>query len=246
MTWYAALDDSKSVREVVIDEPQPLPVASEFGMVMLGAKYQMLRANIWVTGFFRLEDRPGPYLLLRADGHVARLKGQPLRVGFCFYRMKAGGLIAVFVDFPTLKIRGAPSAPYVLFEMIRGIDLEDERQRIHDAINRPQLHICFAEGDGPGEDLPGGGWSGNAINAMCDVRIDLEPDCRDALNREWSSLLEYHASLSSGARDFQASIRQMQAENPLTHNPIVDRNTTQSSPSKARSASDPKWWKLWK
>ena len=165
--------------------------------------------------------------------------------------MKAGGLIAVFVDFPKLKVAGAPSAPYVLFEMIRGIDLEDERQRFNDAINRSQLHICFAEGDGPGEDLPGGGWSGGSIDAAYDVLIDLDPRCRKALNREWTSLLEYHSSMSSRRRDFQGSIQQMQSENPLTHNPIVGRAQASEVRAPATAfagsgASERKWWQFWR
>lgn len=252
MNWYAAEDKAKSVREVVVEVPQPRPVDSKFGMLMLGSKYHMLRANVWVTGFFRLESDPGPYLMLRADGQASRLKNQPFRVAFCFYRMKAGGLVAVFVDFPKLKIAGAPSAPYVLFEMIRGIDMEDERQRISDAINRSQLHMCFAEGDGPGQDLPGGGWSGGSINASYDVLADIAPECREALNREWKLLLDYHGSISAGRRDFQASIQQMQSENPLTHNPVVDRNkataagTSPSSTSPPSKASDKKWWQVWR
>ena len=121
------------MREVVVEVPSPRPVDSKFGMLMLGTKYHMLRANISVTGFFPLESDPGPYLMLRADGHAGRLKNQLFRVAFCFYRMKAGGLVAVFVDFPKLKIAGAPSALYVLSNMIRSIDTEDERQRISDA-----------------------------------------------------------------------------------------------------------------
>lgn len=251
MNWYAAEDKTKSVREIVIEVTDPRPVDSRFGMLILGAKYHLLRANVWVTGFFRLESDPGPYLMLRADGHAGRLKSQPFRVAFCFYRMKAGGLVAVFVDFPSLKIPGAPSAPYVLFEMIRGIDMEDERQRINDAINRPQLHMCFAEGDGPGEDLPGGGWSGGAINASYDVLADIEPECREALNREWKSLIQFHGSSSDGRRDFQASVRQMQAENPLTHNPVVDRPKASVTGAGAGSSGTlgtghKSWWQIWK
>lgn len=251
MNWYAAEDKAKSVREVVVEVPQPRPVDSKFGTLMLGTKYHMLRANAWVTGFFRLESDPGPYLMLRADGHADRLKNQPFRVAFCFYRMKAGGLVAVFVDFPKLKIAGAPSAPYVLFEMIRGIDMEDERQRIGDAINRPQLHMCFAEGDGPGQDLPGGGWSGGSINASYDVLAYIDAECREALNREWKALLDYHKSISGGRRDFQASIQQMRSENPLTHNPVVDRSKASSAVGGAAAPSpagttDRKWWQIWK
>ena len=193
-------------------------------------------ASFWAIGLFRLERDPGPHLLLRADGHTTRFRAhtndrwyQPFRVAFCFYRMKAGGLFALFVDFPKLRILKAPSAPYVLFETIRGIDLDDERQRIHDAIDLPRLRMCFAEGEGPGEGHGSGLWASDAIDALYDVPIDLDHPCREALNREWESLLEYHHTLSNGRRDFAASVRQMQSENPLTHNPIIDRARAQEA-----------------
>ena len=222
-SWYAAEDRRKSVREVVVEVTQPRPVESKFGVLMLGETYRTLMASFWAVGLFRLERDPGPHLLLRADGHTTRFRDQPFRVGFCFYRMKAGGLFALFVDFPKLQIPTSPSAPYVLFETIRGIDLDDQRQRIRDAIALPRLRMCFAEGEGPGEDLGSGMWTSDAIDALYDVPIDLDQPCREALAREWASLLEYHHTLSSGRRDFAASVRQMQAENPLTHNPIIDR-----------------------
>ncbi|KPA13116.1 hypothetical protein MHK_006675 [Candidatus Magnetomorum sp. HK-1] len=253
MNYYTAEDKYKSVREVVLDVTNPSPVDSKFGMMMLGSNYHMLRSNVWVTGFFRLDSDPGPYLMLRADGgYCDKLKNQPFRVAHCFYRMKQGGLFAIFIDFPKLKLSGIPSGDYVLFEMIRGIDMDDEKERISDAINRSNLHICFAEGDGPGEEF-GGMWSGGSINAEYDVIVELSQECRNELNKEWESLFEYHRSLSAGRRDFNDSIQQMQAENPLTHNPIVDRNkgaepsgekiTATSSTLSTKSKS---WWQFWK
>ena len=249
MDYYTAEDKSKSVREVVLDVTNPRPVDSKFGMMILGDKYHMLRSNVWVTGFFRMDCDPGPYLMLRADGYCDRLKDQPFRVAHCFYRMREGGLFAIFVDFPTLKLSGIPSGDFVLFEMIRGIDMDDEKERISDAINRSNLHICFAEGDGPGEEY-GGIWSGGSINAEYDVIVEMSQECRNELNKEWRSLLKYHGSLSSSRRDFNGNIQQMQAENPLTHNTIIDRGKgTQASGQTnliAKTPSTKSWWQFWK
>ncbi len=220
MNWYQGEDKPKSVSEVVFDVTDPTPVEAKFGMMVLGGKYHMLRSNVWVAGYFRMDNDPGPYVLLRADGYTDKLKNQPFRAAHCFYRMNAGGLFAIFIDFPKLKSSGVPSSPFVLFEMIRGIDMEDERARIFDAINRSNLHICFAEGDGPRKEF-NGMWSGGSINAAYDVIVEIDEDCRNELNKEWESLLDYHRSLSSGVRDFNASIQQMQSENPLSRNPIV-------------------------
>ncbi|MCD4780786.1 MAG: hypothetical protein K8S27_09610 [Candidatus Omnitrophica bacterium] len=223
MDWYHEEDKLKSVREVVVEIINPRPINPKFGMMMLGEKYHLLRSNTWIAGYFRMDGDPGPYFLLRADGYAARLKGQALRVAHCFYRMHAGGLYAIFIDFPNLKLSGVPSEPFVLFEMIRGIDMEDERQRIFDGINRPKLHICFAEGDGPGEDFGGGMWSGGPIDAQYDVVVDIGEECRNMLEEEWNALLMFHRSLSGSVRDFNASLQQMQMENPLSRNPIIER-----------------------
>lgn len=81
--------------------------------------------------------------------------------------------------------------------------------------------MCFAEGDGTVEEHSLG-WSANSVNARYDVVVNLDSKARESLVHEWQSLLDYHQSLPTTRRDFQASNRQMQAENPLTHNPIID------------------------
>jgi hypothetical protein len=85
--------------------------------------------------------------------------------------------------------------------MRSGVDIEEDRLRVQDALNRPQLHICFAQGEGTGKELPSGAWSGGPINASYDVLVDMDAECRRALNREWNSLLEHHASAPGGRPD---------------------------------------------
>jgi len=223
LTWYTAEDLEKNVSQVVLEANEPRPVSSKFGVLKLDAAYQTLMTNFWSTGFFRLDGDPGPYLLVRADGRTTALKGQPFRVAFSFYRLAAGGLIGVFVDFPKPRRPDGTAPPHALFETIRGIDLDDERQRIGDAINGTKLHMCFGEGEGPAEGLASGLWTDHHIDALYDVLVDLDGPCRDALKRAWTSLLDYHDTLPAESRDFQASVRQMQSENPLSRSPVLDR-----------------------
>lgn len=231
-TWYECEDIMKSVRQVVVTCDLPKPVASKFGTLFLVDKYEHLRESYWTTGFFRLDSDPGPYLLLKANSETATLKSARIRIAFCFYRMQAGGLISVFVDFPDLKIEGNPYDPFVLFEMTRGLDGEDERDRITDAISKRQLHICVAEGAGGG------------IEAQYDLVLDIDHDCQDVLYREWNSLLVYHDMNLN--RDFQASVAQMQSENPLSENPILDQQASKTPiPVEAVSSSKP-WWAFWR
>jgi len=213
MSWYLSENRRKSVRQVVISIEDQQPVNSKFETLWLMGKYDHLRQSRWTTGFFRLDGDPGPYLLVKANDYVTRLKGNPFRVAYCFYRMKAGGLISVFVDFPSIDIPENPYDPFVLFEMTRGLDVEDECQRISDGISGQELHMCFAEAAGDG------------IEAFYDIVVDVADDCREALDAEWKGLLQYHQSVPATRRDFQTSIAQMQQENPLSENPILQKIT---------------------
>jgi hypothetical protein len=237
MNWYAAEDKQKSVRQIVICAESPQPVDSKFGLIgLVGMKYEPLRESFWTTGFFRLDGDPGPYLLVKARDNTDRLKAKPFRIAYCFYRMKAGGLISLFVDFPSIKIPGNPYDPFVLFEMTRGLDVDDECKRIADGMSKQPLHLCFGEGAGAG------------IQASYDVLIEVPSDCQKALASEWKELLNFHHSVTGGRRDFNASVAQMQQENPLSENPILEAprgQTTQSHNAKSSSQEKP-WWGFWK
>lgn len=225
---------------MVIEIPPGQEAKSKFGMLFFGAKYLHLMTAPWTTGFFRLDGDPGPYLMVRGDKAVSKLRGSPIRVAFSFYRMKAGGLCAIFVDADCPEVREKLTYPHVLFEMMYGLDTAEAKGQIQDAISRDSLHLCFAEGDGPGE-MSGGIYSGSAINAEYDIVVPLPPDCRAALKQEWENLLKYHGSIPAGRKDFQQSGQQMQSENPQTENPILSRS---SQPS--RDSSLKKWWQVWK
>jgi len=236
MNWYQTQDATKSVRQVVLEIPPGLEAKSTFGMLFFGAKYLHLMTTPWTAGFFRLDGDPGPYILVRGDKAVTKFRGSPVRVAFSFYRMKAGGLCAIFVDVDCPEVRAKLNYPHVLFEMMYGLDTAEAKCLIQDAFSRDKLHLCFAEGDGPGE-MSGGIYSGSAINAQYDIVIPLPVDCRAALKQEWENLLAYHASIPANRRDFQRSGQQMQLENPQTENPIVSRSVNKT-PLPASPAAD--------
>ena len=246
MTWYYGEDAPKSVTQVVFEVSNPQPIEPKFPELILGSKYHWLRTNEWVAGFFRMEGEKAPYLLLRADRHTQLLRGHLFRVAFCFYKLKRGGAFALFLDYPRLKMVDIPSGPFVLFEMIKGLDPEDEPDRIYDAIQRPDLHICFVEGSGSGQEFDGI-WTGTPIRSQYDIRVDIQGCCRQKLNEEWASLLNHHNSLvASGMADFDQTVDQLHAENPLSRNPIIENP---GSGSKGVSESNPKnpktRWKFW-
>ena len=224
VSWYRTESAAKSVRQVVIEIPPGLDMNSKFGMILLGVIYRDLMMNTWGLGFFRLDSDRGPFLMVRGDRVVNELRNCPMKVAFCFYRMKAGGLVAVYAYADCPAVAQRLTDRIVLFEMVYGCDQNDTRQLILDAISRDALHICFAEGDGPGK-MSGGAFISSAIRAQYDVVIPLPPECRAALKEELAALLNYHSSLLANLRDFQRSGQQMWAENPQGVDPILPRSS---------------------
>lgn len=227
MNWYQAESIKKSLRQVVIEIPSGLEKESEFGMLFLAGKYLALMMNVWGAGFFRLDNAPGPYLMIRGDKVVNKLRGSPMKAAFSFYRMKAGGLVTVYLYADCPAVAQQLQYPIVLFEMAYGCDQYDTKSLVHDAISRDTLHICFAEGDGPGE-MSGGIFSGSSINAQYDIVVPLPADCRAILKQELEAIFNYHSSIPSSRRDFEQSSQQMWAENPQTDNPILPRQSADS------------------
>lgn len=246
MNWYQAESTTKSVRQVVVEIPPGHETDSKFGMMFFGSKYLLLMRSTWIAGFFRMDGDPGPYMMVRGDNAAGKLRGSPLRVAFSFYRMRAGGLTAIFVEADSPTVRQRINTPQVLFECFYGLDQDDTKSLIRDAFSKETLHLCFAEGDGPGE-MSGGIYSGGAINAQHDVVASLPAECRAALKQEWDSLLSYHTSVPAGRRSYEDSARQMQAENPVTESTILPRSVGSATSATASSSSaSKKWWEVWK
>lgn len=221
MKWYQGEDKPKSVTQVVIDINALQPLESDFETLLLAGKYNVIKERIWTAGYFRLDSKPGPFLIIKADGYLDQLKNQRLRLSHCFYKFKNGGLYVLFIDFPELRIPGNPYDPFVLFEMSRGIDEEDERQRIEDALSLSELRICFAEAHAEG--------IMHGMRGEFDVVVKLDEDCRTALRNEWNSMLEHHKKTSTSWSDFDIVTKQWMSENPVSRNPIIEAPKTKTN-----------------
>jgi hypothetical protein len=101
-------------------------------------------------------------------------------------------------------------------------------------------------------------WSGGPITAQFDVVVDISEDCRAKAKAEWEALWEYHKNLSDKTRNFQASVKQLHAENPISINPIIEplsggmlrsspsgKGKSPSSIDQPAAKSDKQWWKFW-
>jgi len=272
MKWYRAESTQKHATQIVLcgstAEEQP---KSRFGILLLSQKFMPLLSNEWATGFFYLDSDPGPFLMVRADSVASHLRGSPVTAAFSFYRMRAGGLVTMFVHVDCPPIAQRLTHGVVLFEIAYGLDAENKgnKEMIERAIERDSLHICFAEGSGTGERMPGGGFSSSGINAQYDVILPMPPDCRLALKKEYQAILSYHASVPAHTRSYNGSVQQMWAENPQGMSPILtapasgtcdvgaSAKTTTLAPPIAKTAAtaprppekkttEKKWWEFWK
>jgi hypothetical protein len=243
MNWYRAESVQKNVTQVVLQAAHEQEVAPKFGTLLLTQKFMPLLTNTWATGFFYLDSDPGPFLMVRGDKVASRLKGSPVTAAICFYRMKAGGLVTMYVHVDCPEIAQRLTHPIVLFEIAYGLDDQNSEMKkiIERAIGNESLRICFTEGDGPGEMLPSGGFSSSGIRSQFDVVIPLSADCGAALKKEYQAILSYHANVPASRRDYNASVQQMWAENPQGSNPILSRpvSTTSETAKKKQSTVSP-------
>lgn len=253
MNWYRAESGQKNVTQVVLQARHEEEETPKFGTLLLSGKFMLLQTNTWATGFFYLDSDPGPFLMVRGDNVAAKLSGSPVTAAICFYRMKAGGLVTMYVHVDCPEIANRLTHSIVLFEIAYGLDDQNSEMKktIERAFGNESLRICFTEGDGAGEMLPNGGFSSSGIRSQFDVVIPLSAECRAALKKEYQAILGYHASVPSSIRNYNGSVQQMWAENPQGSNPILPRpvsSTTSKSTTKSTLSpqEQKQWWQFWK
>jgi hypothetical protein len=237
MSWYLAKDDRRKTRQVVIELPAGGAQDSKFGSLGLAAKYENLTRQPWCAGYFRTDAEKGPFLLVRADGHVAHLRDSPLRVAFSFYHEPAGGLFGVFVAAESPELRRASQTGHAVFECIYGLDYQDTVERIQDALARDVVHLCFADAStnlSVSSMQPDGTFKEMTPPACRFDRVYPMPDdCRQALVQQLRELMGYHSSLPPSRRDYQGSMEQMSADFPPSEHPVLGRShATGTSPSR--------------
>jgi hypothetical protein len=192
--WYLAEDKSRSLRQVVLISDPERKTASRFSprtLTFPRVYLDLFNASPLATGFFRLDRYPGPYLLIRTDGTAGDRElvdsiGQ-FRVAFTFIHLPTSGLVAIFVSSAFLQIISQKG----FLEQIYGLDDENTRALISDAINKDALQAVLA-GDS--------GWK-------YDIEIPFDSGCKQVLADEWEAILSHHRKIS--APDFEAAGRRL-------------------------------------
>lgn len=181
----------------------------------------------WCAGYFRIDSDQGPFLLVRGDWHVAKLRTRPLKAAFSFYRQPAGALFGIFVEAECPELSQASPTGHAVFECIYGMDFQETVERARQALARDAIHLCFADA---ATNLnvewmqPDGTF--RKMSAPC-CRFEricpVDEDCRQILMREYQQLLAYHEGVSPRTRNYQRSIRELSADFPPSAYPILER-----------------------
>lgn len=245
--WYQTKEDRRRVRQIVIELPSGGSRDSEFADLGLSNNYRRIMTHNWVAGFFRTHAKRGPYVLVRADGHVQELRDCPLRVAFTFYRGPSAGLFAIEVAADSVpELQRASSTGHAVFECIYGLDDSDTVERIRDAVSKDVVHICFAEKStamfSKAMDVSHDLIVGSPLCCRFDRVLQVPNDCRQALCQQLRELLDYH---KRSRRDYQQAMKEFSAEFPEREHPILVRSETLKSQSQQKT-HEKKWWEIWK
>lgn len=228
--WYYAEDKGKQMTQVVVRIPVGRAQQSEFGTLMLSMQKYPIVMETWCTTFFRLDNRPGPYLLIRADEFASDLKTSPLAVGLSFFKFDSGGLFVILVRVQNdglmarLKTR-IPNLELPAVEGMLGLDDADQVKRIQDAFQRDELHLVVASNEGGGMEgvdfSTGRSRRSSLPQAECDIKVEIPADIRQILQEQLRSLLSHHDSVPKYRRSWNAIQERYGNVMPLSMEPIL-------------------------
>jgi hypothetical protein len=216
LSWYLAQDPKKRVRQVVLCLPPKALSPSQFQVLMLGQKYGTLLTSDWTTGFFRLDGKPGPFLMIRARNEYGLASQHPTRLAFSFYKMRTAGIAALFWDCPNAvgkwqygHVEGASTTDQPM-----GLEI------LRDAMNKQNLTITFAvhsnrmTGDFGGQQV-------SIPEAVGDWEIELPEAFRKQVLQEIEDIQKYHKTLNQVSS--KEAMNQMWADNPVERTAILPR-----------------------
>ncbi len=228
ISWFRAEDASIGLRQWVIRVPPGLARASEFATLMLSHnRYPNLWESTWSTGFFGLDGKPGPFLLIRADHFAANFRQSEFSVALSFFRFPAGGLFAVYVRLadssimPRLRER-VPDLQLPVMEGATGLDGQKDVDQIAAGLGAEQMHLVVAGNSAQRVvhmDLAAGQrLECAAAEAAFDVIVPMSSELRSMLQQEWSATLSYHRQ---SPRSWNRILAQYYDAMPLTRDPIL-------------------------
>lgn len=210
--WYLARGPAMGLRQVVLHGDPARKVDSRFETFIFGSAYSDLVVHPICTGFFRLDGDPGPFLMIRTDGArddgyeaVEEMAKHPFRVAFSFAHLRESGVLSILVCSSFLSIYSQRG----FLEMHYGLDLENTRNLISDALKREDVYVVLARGGG----------SSTLPKARYDLVIPIDAACKRALAEEWAALLAHHKGIARP--EFQGGVTRLYQAFPGGSKPIL-------------------------
>lgn len=181
--WYFAEDKSRGLRQVVFTFRGERTTPSRFkSTFMYPGEFKQLfyDQSPFVTGFFRTDCDPGPFLLVRSWGTFGSDAEtidsfQEFRVALTFIQTPTSGLVAVIISSGILEMISNKG----FLECLYGLDKAYTRDLIADVIRRDGLYVAL-DGDS---------------GFKYDAKINIDDPCRLVLTREWDRILAYHSGI---------------------------------------------------
>ncbi len=234
-SWYCSAGPDGKIRQVVLSLPISNIVPTEFGtLFLMSDKFPLLASQPWCAGLFRLDGRPGPFLMARVVTFAAETKSIPITLAFTFCHMPSSGLFHMAVRFDSKpfgqtvrkKISILPPIEPAIVEWITSLDSEYDKKMIGDAVALPQVRLVICENSNSSSSIMGP--SGNWIEmipprASHDVVAPLETSLADCLQAEWQALVRHHGLISPGKKNFTAAQRELGFAMPVQKDPVLPR-----------------------
>lgn len=232
--WYSATTRDGKIRQVVFAVPMNRSVPPEFGTLLLNFdRFPVLASESWSSGFFRLDGKPNPYLMVRVADLADDVRSAPVSVAFSFCQTSAGGVFLISVrieseEVGTLIRSVHPHLPplrYPVAEWMAGFDDPYQRQLIADSLACGELHLVFARNCPTSSStvyLPDGSTrSVSPPRAAFDVHMELTADATAKLCQYWTELEAHHARVPASTRSFQSAVEEVSLALPYDQDPIL-------------------------
>jgi len=229
--WYFSEDESKHLKQIVVDLPNSSKIPSRVKNVVGGVRIMTVSLGGFASDALLISDESSnkavPIIFINATNAIDMLPSYMTiqHVAFSFYKMNNGGVFQIFnhVEVPELERQfGSP----FLVESSYWPEESETRELIEILIDNDELEVCFVA---PGKNGPCTGYYG--------FKVILPEECKSQLKSEWKELLEYHNSVSSSKRNYRQALNQYNNENPLEENPILKNTSRKTTSTKQKSSS---------
>jgi len=212
LRWHRVADEAKHVRQVVITLPKGGMVRP--GVHELPAHRAELAARNWAGITLLVPGRdPGqqsPLIVSKANGVIDELRGRDVTIAFAFYRLRAGGVLQIFVSVDNADVKRKTGYSFIT-ENPHWLESDATRELVTALFSREHLEVCFVADEPPF----------GSCRGQFGVAVEISRECRDALLEEWASLMTYHDGIPGSRRDWTSALSQFEDENPIETTPIL-------------------------